>query len=110
MATKDETRFRSSTYQWLKDLPNSYWESISQESIAGTLDRAGCVHGICIWLEYKTDKGVLSAIQKYKIAKWRSAGAIVFVVTPSNWKRIKLVLDGLATHGKRWWTTDGSEY
>lgn len=46
-----------------------------------------------LFMEIKTDKGVLSAAQKALHKSLRQAGGVVFVVRPSNWNDIKPFLE-----------------
>jgi len=110
MAKKPETVFRESTYPFLKTLPNTFYESISQRNIRGTPDVSAVVNGVPVWLEYKTDNGTVSPLQEIKLSRIRKAGGTAFVVRPHNWGRIKGILTAMSKQLSWKWNTDGSEF
>lgn len=92
MSKKAESSFRQRVDPLLWELPNCFWESISQKAILGTPDKLGCLNGFFIALEFKTDKGELSEIQRLKMQRIVEAGGYAFVVTPINWPGVHNLL------------------
>lgn len=85
MPKKPETKFRERFVKRLKAIPKSYWESIQQKSINGSLDLHGCVNGHCVVIELKaSEKSPVTKLQEYKLSKWREAGALALLVYPEN--------------------------
>ena len=80
-----EAQFRIKLDRKLKEIPSSWWESISQRSIRGTPDKIGCVNGRFIGLEAKKSiKGVVSKLQQLKIDRINKSGGYAKVVYPEN--------------------------
>lgn len=93
MAQKPETVFRQRVDKKLKQIPNSWWESISQNSIIGTPDKIGCVAGRFIGLEFKKSANAKRGkIQEYKGKKINEAGGLHFFVYPENWEEVYMTL------------------
>jgi len=97
MAIKEETKLAE---KWDKDLANTFGkalelENIQQVSKAGTPDRLGCLLGLFIALEYKTDTGKASKIQLLKLARYKRAGAYTAIVTPTTYPFVKMELKSI---------------
>lgn len=80
-----ERAFRRKVDERLKEIPNSWWESIQQQTINGTPDKLGVINGIFIALELKrSSRAEISELQKYKLAKITAAGGYARVLFPEN--------------------------
>ena len=55
----------------------------------GIPDILACVKGLFVGIEVKTDKGIVSDIQKYQGKKIQKSGGKWFVVRPSNFDDFK---------------------
>lgn len=42
-----------------------------------------------MWLELKTDEGVVEPLQAYKASCVKQTGGITLIATPSNWKAVR---------------------
>lgn len=93
-----ERQFRTRIRPYLDALPNSWWESIQQKTIIGSPDIIGCLNGVFVALELKTDKGVIAKMQQYKLDRIKKAGGIATIVTPSTWKDVYEGLKALSLH------------
>lgn len=102
MSKKPETIFRNNKVRpALEKIPHSFWESIQQISIVGTPDIIGCVNGLFVAIEIKTDTGKRSAMQAYKMDRIeKDALGIALVIQPSNLEESISYLNSLATGGK----------
>lgn len=90
---KPETSFRVSKVDpFLKTLENTFSQSIQQKSIRGTADKILCVHGFFIWMEIKTNEGLLDAMQEYKYSCVKRAGGVSIVARPHNWEDVMAYL------------------
>jgi len=67
--------------------------------ISGTPDILGCVCGIFVGIEIKTETGVSSALQTYKLNQIVKAGGIGLVIQPSNLDASIQFLENLAKEG-----------
>lgn len=85
---KPETKFKIKVRKVLETIPFSYWEKTQQMSIRGTPDFVGCVKGRSVVLELKVGNNDADPLQEYKLSKWRSAGAIAYVMSPDNMDEI----------------------
>lgn len=90
MAKKEETTLAE---RWDKTLKDYFGDDICIENIqqvgkVGTPDRLICLMGCHVSLEYKTEDGEPSKVQLYKLVKYRKAGGVAFVVTPSNFNKV----------------------
>lgn len=89
MAQQPETRFRLNVVdKGLRAIPRSYWVKIQAGSITGVPDILGCVNGRMVALELKTNDGVATPMQKYRLGKFQAAGAFAEIVRPDNWSRV----------------------
>ena len=61
----------------------------------GVPDILACVKGYFVGIEVKTDKGVLSEIQKYQGKQIQKSGGLWFVVRPSNFNEFKKEIEKL---------------
>lgn len=94
MAKKEETILAE---KWDKILKDTFGKDLELENIqqvgkAGTPDRLGCLLGMHISLEYKTDDGFASKIQLLKLARYHRAKGFTAIICPSNFD---MVLDEL---------------
>jgi hypothetical protein len=90
---KPETRLRTKVMPLLKKIPNSWWESIQQKAIVGSPDVLGCINGIFIAIEFKSEKGILSKLQVKKLQDIERAGGKSFVIYPDNYLEIVSMLN-----------------
>lgn len=85
MAAGPERAFRDRFTKRLSQLPNSWWESIQQKTIAGTPDKLGCVNGRFVALEFKASATAnVSKLQEYKLQLIAAAGGMGMLVCPEN--------------------------
>lgn len=97
MSQKPETRFRNNKVRpALEKIPFSFWESIQQTGIRGTPDILGCVCGIFVAIEIKTDEGTSSALQIYKRQRIAEAQGIALVIAPNNFEASIQFLENLS--------------
>jgi len=94
MAKKEETKLAE---KWDADLENTFGKALELENIqqvtkVGTPDRLGCLLGLFIALEYKTEEGKPSKIQLLKLARYKRAGAYTAIVTPTTYPFVKMEL------------------
>ena len=61
----------------------------------GVPDILACVKGYFVGIEVKTDKGVLSELQKYQGREIQKSGGLWFVVRPSNFDEFKKEIEKL---------------
>lgn len=100
MAQKPETKFRNNKVRpALEKIPCSWWESIQQTGISGTPDILGCVCGIFVAIEIKTESGESSALQTYKLKRIAAARGVALVVQPSNLEASIQFLENIAKEG-----------
>lgn len=90
MAKKEETRLAE---VWDKRLKKEFGKDLELENIqqvgkVGTPDRLGCLLGLHIALEYKTEKGRASKAQLLKLAKYNRANGYTAIVTPSTFEYV----------------------
>lgn len=64
-------------------------------STSGTPDILACVNGYFLAIEVKAQTGKPSELQLVKIADIRKAGGFAYVAYPSDWNRLKDIIDGL---------------
>ena len=83
-----ERRFRNKIMPELREIPNSWWESIQQIAIRGTPDILGCVNGSFVALELKAEGGHPSKLQELKISKINKAGGYARIVYPDTFETI----------------------
>jgi len=86
MSKKEETIFKEKILPELRKL--GYFVKIQQASIRGTPDLIGCINGVFIALELKTDIGKTSAIQDVNLAKILKNGGIALQVSPATYPAI----------------------
>ena len=67
-----------------RQLPNSWFERVEQQSICGTPDILGCYQGQMVAIEVKTKKGRLSKLQQHKLGKIERAGGLALVLNEDN--------------------------
>lgn len=97
MSQKPETKFRNNKVRpALEKIPCSWFESIQQTGISGSPDIMGCVCGIFVAIEVKTDDGETSALQAYKLKKIAEAGGVALVIQPNNFEASIQFLENLA--------------
>lgn len=71
-----------------------YWAG-SQFTKSGVPDILACVNGFFVGIEVKAQSGHPSELQLYNIQKIREAGGFAFVVYPSGFEHLKLILNDL---------------
>ena len=83
---KMETNFRARLRPRLEAIPNSWWESIQQQTIHGTPDIIGCIQGYFVAIEVKaTADDKPAKIQQIKLDRIRfDAQGIALVIHPDN--------------------------
>jgi hypothetical protein len=97
-----ERKFRNQITPKLKELPNSFFESIQQSTIRGTPDILGVINGRFVALELKAERGRLSEIQAHKLKKIQEAGGFTRVVSPLNFNDVYEELKELSNvHSKK---------
>lgn len=97
MARKPETAFRAKFQNRLKQLPNSWFESIQQKSIGGTPDNLGVIRGQFVGIEYKaTENDVPTPLQEHKLKCIAEAEGIGLVVHPGNADQTYEFLEAMA--------------
>jgi len=94
MAKKEETRLAE---LWDARLKKEFGKDLELENIQqvgkiGTPDRLGCLLGMHVALEYKTEVGKPSKIQLLKLGRYKRAKGYTAIVTPSTFE---FVLDEL---------------
>jgi len=67
--------------RWLKTIPNSWWLKVhgSPMQMAGVPDIIGCLDGHFVGIELKVGSNQTSKIQKFMIAKIKTAGGSTVV-------------------------------
>jgi hypothetical protein len=85
----------------LEKIPNSFWESIQQVGISGTPDILGCICGIFVAIEIKTDEGVSSVLQIYKRQRIVEAQGLALVIAPNNFEASIQFLENIAKEGTK---------
>ena len=89
---KPESVFRLRVTKFLKTLPHTAFFPIQQMAISGTPDFLLCIRGQFVALELKSEKGGLSALQKYNLDLIAKHGGKVIVSFPSTWEVDKELL------------------
>jgi len=98
MAQKLETVLRARVSRHLKNLPNTWMESIQQVSIMGSPDMLLCVLGHFVAIEFKaTPKDQLTPMQAYKREVIvNKAKGLYFIIDNQNWQCVVQFLRVLA--------------
>lgn len=73
---------------WVKFFANGYTRS-------GVPDLLCCVNGYFVAIEVKAQYGKPSPLQEYNCNKIREAGGLAFIVYPSGFEKLKLIIYGL---------------
>ena len=78
-----ETRLTNKILDEINSRPHCVAYKIHQTggTHAGVPDIVACHRGRAIWVEVKTNEGIVSRIQEYQMDRLRGAGAIVLVAT-----------------------------
>lgn len=97
---QNETKFKISLRKKLDQIPYSVWFKIQQRSIRGVPDFLGCVNGVFIALELKTDKGKLDKLQQHYLMEIAAAGGYARMVAPKNQEEVLEDLFKIATGRK----------
>ncbi len=74
-----ETKIKNQCHAFLKK-HNIFHFKLSDKWYGGIPDILILWHGEAIWVELKTEKGVLSEIQKWTISQLQTQGCMVYVV------------------------------
>lgn len=61
----------------------------------GIPDILACVNGYFIAIEVKAQNGHPSELQMYQCEQIRKAGGFAFIVYPSGWSQLKIIIDDL---------------
>lgn len=72
----------------VKFFANSYTKT-------GVPDILACINGYFVGIEVKAQNGHPSELQFYQCKKIRKAGGFAFVVYPSGWDQLQIILKGL---------------
>ncbi|WP_407312105.1 VRR-NUC domain-containing protein [Desulfosporosinus sp. SB140] len=70
-----------------------YWGG-GQFTKAGVPDLLCCVNGRFVGIELKTEKGRVSKLQEYTLAKIKESGGQAFVLRPSGFQAFKEFIKG----------------
>lgn len=101
MARQKEAQFRARAMSQLKQLPNSEFLRIEQQSISGTPDCLGCVRGQFVAIEFKSSATAkVTKLQAYNLTKISDARGLAIVAYPENWEQVFTVLMNLAETGQ----------
>lgn len=100
MSKGPEARLRLKAQKLLDLLPNTARFTIQQKSINGTPDNLLCIRSLFIAIEFKSDTGKLSALQRHALEKIEKAGGLAIVARPLNWKEVFFILEEYATLGR----------
>lgn len=97
MAKKPETLFVEKIKSDLDDLQKKsgyvWFQKIQQVAVRGTPDLLLCINGKFFALEAKKDDlEKPDPLQNYNIEKIKAAGGKAFVVTPSTWPGILMII------------------
>jgi Holliday junction resolvase len=95
LAKQRETLFKERALHELRSWPKTWVCKIQQVSKRGTPDILASIGGRFVALELKTDKGRISALQKYNLEKIEDTGAMAFVVSPKNYDSVLKTLRSL---------------
>lgn len=86
---KPESLLKRKIMAELGGVRHSWFERIEQSSINGTPDILGCIDGMFIALEAKTDDNSHpTKLQAFKLRSINDAGGIGLCVRPSNWPEV----------------------
>ena len=97
---QQETQFKQRVQKDLKEVRNSWFFKTQQRSLRGIPDIIGCVNGMMIAMELKTEKGKVSPLQEHILSRINSAKGIGILVTPTNWPKVLTALKILGQGGK----------
>lgn len=91
-----ERNFQTKVLKRLRKLQRSWWVKINDNATVGLPDIIGCVNGIFVAIELKTNSK-LTEIQHYTLERLDSvAGAESFVATPDNFDEIFNYIEGIS--------------
>lgn len=90
MGKKPETIFSEKFYKAFSDRFGSkgFIENIQQVGKVGTPDYLGVISGMFIAFELKVDGGKIAPLQLIKLAQFKKAGGLAYIVTPQNYIEI----------------------
>lgn len=98
---KPESLFKRKIMSELGGVRHSWFERIEQSSINGTPDILGCIDGMFIALEAKTDNNSHpTKLQAWNLQSIERAGGIGLCVRPSNWPEVLETLHKLSRRKK----------
>lgn len=105
---KPETKFRNNQVTpFLKKLKNCQYFPIQQLAIHDDPDFILCIRGNFVALELKADDGELRPLQSYKLDEVKRAGGTSLVAMPSNWVKVKEILQFLdSQQGEKYANSD----
>jgi hypothetical protein len=95
LAKQKETSFKEKVKDDLKIVENCWYVKIQQRSIRGIPDLLLCINGMFVAIELKTDKGIVSPLQKHILSQITLAKGLGLVAQPKNWKSVLTALIAL---------------
>jgi hypothetical protein len=85
----------------LKQLPNSWWCRVEQQSICGTPDTLGCIRGQMVAIEFKSSATAkVTKLQEHTLNKISESQGLAIVAYPENWEHVFTALINLASTGQ----------
>lgn len=92
-----EKKFKEEVLRFLKGLPYTWAEKISQMQISGTPDILACIRGHFVAIELKAKRNAaVTRLQSYNLARISDAEGISILASPDNWHEIKPILEELS--------------
>lgn len=91
-----EKNFENKIKTWLKD-HNCYFVKFfaNRMTKTGVPDILASVNGHFVGIEVKAQNGKPSELQYYNVRKIRESGGFAYIVYPSGWEELKVILEGL---------------
>ena len=79
------------------DSEGAWWVKYfaNRNTKSGIPDILACVNGYFVGIEVKAQHGSPSALQEYNCLKIREAGGYAYIVYPSGFEKLKLIIYGL---------------
>lgn len=82
---KPESKIERKAMRIFNLIPQSYWFKIEQSAKHGDPDQVGCVDGMFVGIEWKTEIGRLSPLQRWKLNQINTAGGLGLCLDNVNW-------------------------
>lgn len=96
-----EKRFENEIKSWLKEHDCWYVKYFANRNTqAGIPDILACVNGRFVGIEVKSEEGKASELQKHQMKKIREAGGTAFIVKPSDFEGLKIILTAMIKRDK----------